>query len=77
MHFGGRLGRTTTDSHHLLMDMVKATWCRKKVVLVPFLDVEGAFPNAVTWWLLHNMRMRWVPTMYITFIGNLLSGRKT
>ena len=77
MHFGGRPGRTTTDSLHLLMDMVKAAWCRKKVVLVLFLDVEGAFPNAVTGQLLHNMRKQRVPTAYVTFVGNLLTGRKT
>ena len=75
-HFRGRPGRTTTDSLHLLTDMVKAAWRRKKVVSVLFLDVEGAFPNAVTGQLLHNMRKRQVPTTYVTFVGNLLTGRK-
>ena len=42
-----------------------------------FLDVEGAFPNAVTHHLLHNMRKWRVPAAYVTFVGNLLSGRKT
>ena len=55
MHFGGCPGRTTTDSLHLLTDTVKATWHRKKVVSILFLDVEGAFPNMVTHHLLHNM----------------------
>ena len=47
-HFGGRPGRTTTDSLHLLVDTVKAAWRHKQVASVLFLDVEGAFPNAVT-----------------------------
>ena len=47
-HFGGRPGRTTTDSLHLLVDTVKVAWRRKQVASVLFLDVEGAFPNAVT-----------------------------
>ena len=77
MHFGGHLGRTTTDSLHLLTDTVKAAWHRKKVVSVLLLDVEGAFPNVVTHRLLHNMQKWRVPAAYVTFVGNLLSGRKT
>ena len=59
------------------MDTVKAAWHRKKVVSVLFLDVEGAFPNAVTRCLLHNMWKRRVPAAYVTFVDNLLLGRKT
>ena len=54
-HFGGRPGWTTTDSLHLLVDSIKAAWRRKHVALVLFLDVEGAFPNVVKEWLLHNL----------------------
>ena len=43
-HFGGRPGRSTTDSLHLLVDYLKAAWRRKQVVAVLFLDIEGAFP---------------------------------
>ena len=43
-HFGGRLGRSTTDSLHLLVDYIKAAWRHKQVVAVLFLDIEGAFP---------------------------------
>src|SRR6266481_6382799 len=75
-HFGGCPGRSTTDSLHLLVDMVKAAWHRKKVVSILFLDMEGAFPNAVTHRLLHNMRKRQVPTAYVNFVNNLLMGRK-
>src|SRR6266481_5102605 len=44
-HFGGHPSWTTTDLLHLLMDMIKATWQRKVVVSVLYLDLEGAFPN--------------------------------
>ena len=54
-HFGGRPGRTTTDSLHLLVDSIKAAWSGKHVALVLFLDVEGAFPNVVKEQLLHNL----------------------
>ena len=47
-HFGGRPGRTATDSLHLLVNTVKAAWRRKQVASVLFLDVEGAFQNAIT-----------------------------
>lgn len=47
-HFGGRLGRTTTDALHYLVQKVKDAWKSNKVVSVLFLDVEGAFPNTVT-----------------------------
>ena len=60
-HFGGRPGRTMMDSLHLLVDTVKAAWHRKQVVSVLFLDVEGAFPNAVMERLLHNLWKRRVP----------------
>ena len=55
-HFGGRPGRTTTDSLHLVVNKIKGAWRRKKVAVMLFLDIEGAFPNAVTDCLLHNMR---------------------
>ena len=42
-----------------------------------FLDVEGAFPNAVSACLLHNMRMRRVPEEYVLFVDRLLTNRRT
>ena len=54
-HFGGRPGRTTTDSLHLVVNKIKGAWRCKKVAVMLFLDIEGAFPNAVTDHLLHNM----------------------
>jgi hypothetical protein len=47
-HFGGRPGRTTTDAIHLLVHRIKDTWRKQQVTAVLFLDIEGAFPNAIT-----------------------------
>lgn len=55
-HFGGCPGRTTTDAIHYLVDKIKSAWGRKKVASILFLDVEGAFPNAVTDRLIHNLK---------------------
>ena len=55
-HFCGRPGRTTTDSLHLLVDTIQAVWRRKQVVSVLFLNMEGAFSNAVTARLSHNLQ---------------------
>ena len=57
-HFGRRLGQTTSDSRHLLVDHVKAAWRRKQAVSILFLDVEGAFTNAVLPRLMHNLQKR-------------------
>ena len=65
-HFGGRPGRSTTDSLHLFEATVKNTWRAGKVVSALFLDIEGAFPNAVTDCLLHNMRKRRILTPSLT-----------
>jgi hypothetical protein len=73
-HFGGWLGRTTSDSLHLLTDTIKAAWRKKLVVSVLFLDIEGAFPNTVTKRLLHNMRKRCLPEEYVIFVENMLTG---
>ena len=76
-HFGGCPSWTTTDSLQLLMDYIKAAWRKKKVVSALFLDMEGMFPNAVTYRLLHNMRWHRVPKAYISFVSAMLTGRKT
>jgi len=76
-HFGGRPGHSTMDSLHLLEDTIKNAWCAHKVALVLFLDIEGAFPNAVTKWLLHNMRMRRIPGDLMHFTEQVLTNRQT
>ena len=76
-HFGGRPGHSTTDAIHYLVQRIKEAWRKNKVVSILFLDVEGAFPNAVTTRLLHNLRKRRIPEVYIQFIEQLLTGRQT
>jgi hypothetical protein len=76
-HFGGRPGRSTTDSLHLLEATIKDAWRQGKVVSALFLDIEGAFPNAVTDRLLHNMRQRRLPESLVGFTKRLLEGRRT
>jgi ribonuclease HI len=76
-HFGGRPGRTTTDAIHLMVDRIKEAWRNGQVASVLFLDVEGAFPNAVTDRLLHNLRRRKIPITYTNFITQLLTNRRT
>ena len=76
-HYGGRPARTTTDAMHTLTYKIKEAWRRKKVVSVLFLDIEGAFPNAVNEKLLRNMKRRRVPTKLIQFTENLLRNRTT
>ena len=44
-HFGARLGRTTTDSIHMLTKTVKDAWRKGQVVSTLFLDIKGAFPS--------------------------------
>jgi hypothetical protein len=62
---------------HLLVYQIKNAWRQQKVVSALFLDIEGAFPNAVTDRLLHNMQMRRVPTDLIQIVANTLQNRKT
>ncbi|RDB20589.1 putative RNA-directed DNA polymerase from transposon X-element [Hypsizygus marmoreus] len=76
-HFGGRPGHTTTDAVYLLVHLIKDAWRRGKVISVLFLDIEGAFPNAVTDRVIHNLRKRGIPTAYVEFIRRLLEGRMT
>jgi hypothetical protein len=76
-HFGGRPGRTTTDAIHYLVHKVKEAWHKGKVASILFLNVEGAFPNAVTDRLIHNLKKRRIPTVYVNFITQLLKDRTT
>ena len=76
-HFGGRPGRSTTDAVHLLVHKIKSAWRQGEVVSVLFLDVEGAFPNAVPDRLIHNLRKRKIPRRYTNFIEKMLEERIT
>ena len=76
-HFGGRPGRTTEDSLHLLESTIRHAWRQGKVVSALFLDIEGAFPNAVTDRLLHNMKKRRLPLAIVSFVERMIRGRRT
>jgi hypothetical protein len=47
------------------------------VASVLFLNIEGAFLNAVTDHLLHNMRKHHIPEVYVHFMEHLLTGHLT
>jgi ribonuclease HI/endonuclease/exonuclease/phosphatase family metal-dependent hydrolase len=76
-HFGGRPGRSTADAVQYLVHKICETWRTNKVISVLFLDIEGAFPNAVTARLIHNLKRRRVPTAIVNFVEKLLHNRKT
>ena len=76
-HFGGRPGRSTTDSVHLLEATIKDAWRTNRVASALFLDIEGAFPNAVTKRLIHNMRRRRLLKELTDFTELMLTNRKT
>ena len=76
-HFGGRPGRSTTDVVHLLIHKIKSAWRKGNVTSVLFLDVEGAFPNAMPRKLVHNLRKRQIPRRYANFVEGMLEGRNT
>src|ERR1700723_175242 len=76
-HFGGRPGRSTTDSVHLLVQMIKDAWRKGLVVSVLFLYVKGAFPSVDIKRLVHNLRERGIPKEHTDWMLRRLEGRKT
>ncbi|QRV80136.1 Reverse transcriptase from transposon X-element protein [Ceratobasidium sp. AG-Ba] len=76
-HFGGRQGRTTSDSMHTLTSFIKNAWRNGDVVAGLFLDVSGAFPNASPSMLAHNLRKSGIPEDYVTWMERKLAGRTT
>jgi hypothetical protein len=76
-HYGGRPAHTTMDAIHVLVYKIKDAWRKKKVVSVLFLDIGGAFPNAVNEKLTHNMKRQRVPAKLIQFTENLLWNHTT
>ena len=75
--FGGRAGRTTTDSIHLVTKTVRDAWRRGKVASVLFLDIKSAFPAATPERLFHNMRMLGVPKCIVDWLREKLRERRT
>lgn len=76
-HFGGQPRYLTTDFLHLLEETVKNIWRTCKVASALFLDIEGAFPNAVTKHLIHNMWMWHIPGELVDFTEWVLTNRQT
>ena len=76
-HFGGRPARTTNDTIHYLIYKIKDAWRKRQVTSVLFLDIEGAFPNAVNEQLVRNLSKRRVPTKIVNFVDNMLKSRMT
>jgi len=76
-HFGGRPGKGTTDSIHMVVKTIKDAWRKKLVALVLFLDVKGAFPSVAMDTLLHELRMRGVPKEHVEWVRRRNSSRKT
>lgn len=75
--FGGRAGRQTTDSLHLVQKTVKDAWRQGKVAAALFLDIKSAFPAAVPERLYHILRTRGVPAEYVRWLRAKLTGRRT
>ena len=75
-HFSGRPGCSTMDSLHLLETMIKHAWCQGKVASALFLNIEGAFPNAVTDRLIHNMKTQCLPKAIVSFTEHMLWDQK-
>ncbi|KAL7281623.1 hypothetical protein ACG7TL_004940 [Trametes sanguinea] len=77
LRFGGRAGRTTTDSIHLVTKAVKDAWRPGDVASIVFLNIKSAFPAALPEWLYHNLCMRGVPVEYVAWLRIKLTGCKT
>jgi hypothetical protein len=60
-HFGGRPGRSTVDSIHLLVKMIKDAWRKQQIASVLFLDVKGAFPSVAIDRMVHEMKEAGIP----------------
>ena len=45
LQFGGRPGRSTTDTLHYTEQYIKNAWRKGNVVAALFLDIQAAFPN--------------------------------
>jgi len=76
-HFGGRPGRATTDSVHLMVKMVKDAWRRGEVASLLCLDVKGAFLSTVVDVLKHEMHQHGVLKEHVEWLGRQLEGRQT
>jgi len=76
-HFGERPDHTTLDTLYMLAHKIKDTWQAGKVMVVLFLDIEGAFLNTVLTKLVHNLRKHSILGKYMDFIEKMLADRHT
>jgi ribonuclease HI/endonuclease/exonuclease/phosphatase family metal-dependent hydrolase len=76
-HFGGRPGRSTVDSIHLLVKMIKDAWRKGLVASVLFLDVKGAFPSVAVDQMVHELKKAGIPREHAEWMVRRLQGRKT
>jgi len=76
-HFGGRPGRATTDSIHLMVKTVKDAWRKGEVALLLCLDVKGAFLSTAVDVLKHEMCQHRVPEGHVEWLKRRLEGRQT
>lgn len=76
-HFGGRPGRSTTDSIHSVIKTIKDAWRNKKVASMLFLDVKGAFPSVAMDVLLWELKRKGIPQEHIDWIERRNSNRRT
>src|SRR5947207_4436730 len=76
-HYGGRPGRSTEDAMMILSESIHKAWREKKVFSAVFLDVAGAFNNVHHKRLLHNLKMRRVPTTLVKWLESFLRARST
>ena len=60
-----------------LTERIHKAWKQQKVFSAIFLDVAGTFNNVHHTWLLHNLRMRWIPTSLVNWLGSFLEERTT
>ena len=60
------------DAIHLLIHKIKDAWRKWQVTAVLFLDIEGAFPNAVTSKLMHSMKKRRLLSVIVNFVELML-----
>lgn len=75
--FGGRPGRSTMDSLHMLVSFIKDAWRKEKEVAVIFMDVKGTFLNTIPRILVKDMRRRRMPEEVVKWFEQKLEGRKT
>ena len=65
------------DVIHYLVHKIKTAWREDQVTLVLFLDIKGAFPNAVMGRLIHNLKKRRILSILVRFMAHLLTNRRT